>query len=204
MAKFITDLLTEINETPESISKYKDSPALKLIFENAFIPENKFLLPEGTPPFKEDGAPLGMSPANLYQELRRLYIFRRDDLTDSRRQALFINLLEALHPSEAKLIIAIKDQTLTELYPNITKELVTNYQFIPGEITDPNLKPLYQPPVNPTKRKVRQPKRPQQTDGSLAIMGELKERGVDIQIQVPDSVISYPLQKDSSPNETKV
>lgn len=193
MAKFITEILSEINENPEAIANYKGNAALKLIFENAFIEENKFLLPEGSPPYKEDPAPIGMSPSNLYQELRRLYIFRRTDLTDNRRQSLFINLLESLHPSEAKLVVAIKDQNLESLYPNITRELITNYGFIQGEITDPKLKPKYQPPVNPTKRKVRQkkPKNVAIANGKTTFLQELHEKQVKLNISVPNSLLSF-------------
>ena len=44
---------------------------------------------------------------------------------------LFVQLCEALHPQEAKILIAIKDQKLTSLYPNITREAVANAGFIP-------------------------------------------------------------------------
>jgi hypothetical protein len=35
------------------------------------------------------------------------------------------------HPNEAKIIIAIKDQKLTDLYPNITRKAVADAGFIP-------------------------------------------------------------------------
>jgi hypothetical protein len=42
---------------------------------------------------------------------------------------MFIQLLENVHPSEAKLVIAIKDQTITELYPNITLDKIVDSGF---------------------------------------------------------------------------
>lgn len=131
MAKYITEILDEINSDPKKIEQYKGNAALRFIFEHGFIPEKKFVLPEGDPPYKKDAAPLGMSPANLYQEVRKLYVFCRADLTTVRRETLFIQLLENLHPSEAELILAIKDQRLTKKYPKITHKLVADAGFVP-------------------------------------------------------------------------
>jgi len=123
--KLVTEMLAEINDNPATITKYKDNGALRLIFEHAFDPDKKFFLPEGDPPFKEDSAPIGMSPANLHMEAKKLYVFCREDLNKLRREPLFIQLLEGLHPLESKLILAIKDQKLTKMYPKITQKLVS-------------------------------------------------------------------------------
>lgn len=123
-SKLITELLEDINADTANIEKYKTSGALKLLFEYAFDPEKKFDLPAGDPPFKPDPAPIGMSPGNLHMEMRKLYIFCRKDLTPLRRETLFIQLLENIHPSEAKVVLAIKEQKLTKLYPKITHKLV--------------------------------------------------------------------------------
>lgn len=124
MTKFVTEMLDEINADPAKIEEYKNSNAMKLVFEFAFNPANRFVLPEGNPPYKEDAAPLGMSPANLLMELKRLYVFCRADLQAIRRETLFVQLLENVHPSEAKVVLAIKDQSLTKLYKKITHKLV--------------------------------------------------------------------------------
>jgi len=131
MAKYITEILDEINSDPKKIEQYKGNAALRLIFEHGFIPEKKFVLPEGDPPYKKDAAPIGMSPANLYQEVRKLYVFCRADLNAIRRETLFIQLLENLHPSEAELILAIKDQRIPKKYPKITHKLVADAGFVP-------------------------------------------------------------------------
>lgn len=134
MAKFITEILNEINEDPKKIDQYKGNAALKILFEYAFDPEKKFILPEGDPPFKADAAPLGMSPGNLYQELRKLYVFCRADLKPVRRETLFIQLLENIHPSEAKMMLAVKDQTLTKMYPKLTPKLLHEAGFIAAPV----------------------------------------------------------------------
>lgn len=131
MAKFITEVLSEINEDPKKIELYKNDGALKYILEYAFDPSKKFILPEGEPPFKPDGAPLGMSPANLRMEAKKLYVFCRADLKPIKREALFIGLLEEVHPDEAKMLIAVKDQNLTKLYKKITRKLLEGAGMIP-------------------------------------------------------------------------
>ena len=131
MAKYITEILEDINNDPKTIDEYKNNNPLKLLFEYAFIPEKKFMLPEGNPPFKEDAAPIGMSRANLSMEIKKLYIFCREDIKPIRREALFIDLLENVHPTEAQLLLAVKEQKLNKLYKKITRKLVEDAGFIP-------------------------------------------------------------------------
>ena len=130
--KYLTEVLEEINSDPKTIEKYKNDVALKILFEYAYLPEKKFDLPEGEPPYKPDDAPIGMSPANLRMEMRRLYIFKREDLKPLRREQLFINLLESVHPEEAKLLLAVKEQKLNKLYKKVTRKVVEEAGFIPA------------------------------------------------------------------------
>lgn len=130
MAKYLTEVLEEINSDVKKINEYKDDTALRFIFEYAFDDDKKFDLPDGEPPFKPDGAPLGMTPANLRMETKKFYIYLRKDLPKLRKEQLFIGLLEAVHPDEAKLLIAIKDQKLNKLYPKITRNLLEGLNLI--------------------------------------------------------------------------
>jgi|LauGreDrversion4_2_1035121.scaffolds.fasta_scaffold374257_2 hypothetical protein len=136
MRKYVTQVFEEINENPKLIEQYAKDPVynnlLKILFEYAFVAEKRWDLPEGTPPFKPAAEPLGMTPTNLYGELRRLYVFNRVDLKPIKREGLFISLLEGIHPKEAELVIAIKDQALPKLYPKITRKLVTEAGLIPA------------------------------------------------------------------------
>lgn len=134
MTPYITEILAEINLNPDLLStKYKDATAVKMVLQYAFDKTKKFMLPEGTPPFKEDDAPIGMSPANFYQQVRKFYIFGRDDLSAPRREQLFIQLLEGLHPSEAEIVVLIKDQALDTKYTNINADLVERLGIVSKE-----------------------------------------------------------------------
>jgi hypothetical protein len=137
--KYIPEILEEVNKDTSKLKNYSDNTALRLVFQYAFIPEKKFDLPEGDPPYKPDSAPIGMTPTNFIQEIRRWYIFTKErELQKVRKEHLFIQLLESVHSSEAKLLIAIKDQKLSSIYKNITSEVVSQYGFIPAQ--KPNVK----------------------------------------------------------------
>lgn len=137
--KLITEMLEEINKDVTNVLKYKDNAALKLFMEHAFNPEKKFILPEGDPPYKEDAAPIGMNPANLFMEARKLYVFCRNDLSAVRRETLFIQLLENVHPKEAKFLLAVKDQQVTKMYPTITHKLMYEHGYV--SVEPPKVKP---------------------------------------------------------------
>lgn len=133
--KYITEILDDINSDPTKIVNYKDNAALRLVLEHAFDPAKKFILPDGDPPYKEDKAPQGMSPSNLHMEAKKLYVFCRADLNPVRRESLFIQLLEGSHPTEAKLLLAIKDQKITKVYPKVTHKLVSEvWSSIPAPV----------------------------------------------------------------------
>ena len=133
--KFITEVLKEINDDVSLFhSTYKKvgtGGPMATLFKHAFTSAGKFLLPDGDPPYKVNPNPIGMTPAIFQQEISRFYVFCRKDISASKRETMFVQLLEAIHPDEAKVLLAVKDQTLTKLYPNITRSVVAEAGFIP-------------------------------------------------------------------------
>jgi len=129
--EIIPETLKRINDG-DTLALLKENVAngsLKAVFGYGFIPKGKWLLPEGTPPYKEDAAPEGMTPGNLWSETRSFDRFMMQNLPDSKREQMFIQLLENIHPTEAKVVIAIKDQSLSEMYPNITLDKIVDAGF---------------------------------------------------------------------------
>jgi hypothetical protein len=61
-----------------------------------------------------------------------MYVFMRQDLKPIKRESLFIGLLEGIHPTEAAILIAVKDQKLQKMYPKITWKLVSDAGIIPA------------------------------------------------------------------------
>ena len=97
--------------------------ALESIIRGAFDPNIKWQLPEGSPPYKPNV--LVDQQHVLYTECRRLYLFiegGHPTLKQTRREQLFVEMLEALDPDDAKLLLAVKDKHLP--YPGITPELI--------------------------------------------------------------------------------
>jgi hypothetical protein len=130
MRKYVTQMFDEINADPDKLALYKNDAAVRIILTHAFVPEKKFILPEGEPPFKPAAEPLGMTPTNLFSELRRMYVFCRADLTPFKRESLFISFLEGIHPTEAAMMIAVKDQELHKVYPKITRKLLEKHGLL--------------------------------------------------------------------------
>jgi hypothetical protein len=68
----------------------------------------------------------GRIRSSLRKEWTKLYNFVKggnDKLSGLRRETMFINILETLHPREAEILILVKDKRLTEKY-NINQEIV--------------------------------------------------------------------------------
>tara|TARA_B100000963_G_scaffold322537_1_gene306657 strand:- start:284 stop:847 length:564 start_codon:yes stop_codon:yes gene_type:complete len=65
--------------------------------------------------------------ASIRREYTKFYNFIKggnDKLSSLRRETMFINILEGLHPLEAELLVLVKDKRLTDKY-KITKEIVS-------------------------------------------------------------------------------
>ena len=63
----------------------------------------------------------------IRREFKNFYHFLKggnDSLNNIRRETMFINILEGLHPLEAEIIVLVKDKNLEEKY-KITKEIVS-------------------------------------------------------------------------------
>jgi len=106
-----------------------DSAALRALFKYAYDDKVKFLLPEGDPPYKPNELP--DQQGILFSELRRLYLFiegGNPNLKPTRREYLFVQLLETIDKEDAKLLIAVKDKKIP--YKGITKKFVE--EMYPG------------------------------------------------------------------------
>ena len=65
--------------------------------------------------------------ASIRKEYTKFYNFLKggnDKLNNLRRETMFINILEGLHPLEAEILILVKDKKLTDKY-KITKEIAS-------------------------------------------------------------------------------
>ena len=115
----------------EILKRYED-PSIKAIFIWNFDPSVKSAVPEGPVPYKENEVPVGTDHTSLRREYKNLYHFIKggnDGLSSLRRETMFIQLLEGLHPKEAEIICLVKDkqlQTKYNLKEDVVKEAYTD------------------------------------------------------------------------------
>jgi len=109
----------------EILQEY-ESDALKALFIWNFDDTVISMIPEGQVPYKENEVPVGTDHTSLRREWKHLYNFVKggnDSLSSLRRETMFIQILEGLHPEEAKILCLVKDKALQSKY-KITYEVV--------------------------------------------------------------------------------
>ena len=135
----------------EALRRY-EHPSVKMIFVWNFDDSVISLLPPGEVPYGETNAQTtfagtlsdnlikeaqggesatgqdldGRGKTSLRKEYQNLYHYVKggnDSLRSTRREMMFINLLEGLHPREAEILILTKDHKLTDKY-KITLDVV--------------------------------------------------------------------------------
>jgi len=126
--KSISQILNEIGEQSsfqervKVMRSYRGNNPLRAILRYAFDPRIKFLLPEGSPPYKENDFP--DQEGNLYYHYKKIYLFiegGNPNLTDLKRQDLFIGMLETVDKDDAKILIGMKDKEIP--VKNVTQKL---------------------------------------------------------------------------------
>ena len=109
----------------EILREYADDSLKSILIWN-FDPTAISVIPEGAVPYKENEVPVGTDHTSLRREWKNLYHFIKggnDTLSSLRRETMFIQMLEGLHPEEAKIVCLVKDKNLTEKY-KLTREIV--------------------------------------------------------------------------------
>jgi hypothetical protein len=117
----ILELVSEQKTDAKKIALLKEYECdiLKSLFIWNFDESVISLLPPGSVPYKANENPLGTDHSSLRREQRNLYMFVKggnDALSTIRRETIFIQMLEGLHPKEADIVIAVKDKALEDKY----------------------------------------------------------------------------------------
>ena len=131
-APLLHEILIKVNNAKDKSKKIdvlreNDSVPLRQILKGAFDPKIKWDLPEGTPPYKVNDAPAGTEHTTLHTESRRLWHFVEGadkKLSKSKKEIMFIQMLEGLHADDAKLLIAVKEKELNKMYKGLTDAVV--------------------------------------------------------------------------------
>jgi hypothetical protein len=131
MKTLIPQIFDEIERAPTPQAKLQrlrayDHPVLRGLLQLNFNPNFKLDLPEGVPPYKRDErVPIGYSETNLFAEFRRMYIWGKpSNLSKFKKEALFVQMLEGIHWTEADDLCLCKDKKLQTKYKTITEDLI--------------------------------------------------------------------------------
>ena len=84
------------------------------------------LLPEGEVPYEKNEVPVGTDHTSLRKEWKNLYHFVKggnDSLSKTRRESMFIQILEGLHPHEADILCLVKDKARASRF-KISRDVV--------------------------------------------------------------------------------
>lgn len=128
----VHEIFTKVNNAKDKPKKIEvlrqyDQPYLRQLLKAAFYSKIEWDLPEGTPPFIANEAPVGTEHTLLKTEARRLFNFIKggnNTLSKTRKETLFIQMLEGLHASEAKVLIDVKNKSLNKTYKGLTSDMV--------------------------------------------------------------------------------
>ena len=110
----------------EILREYRDDSLTAVLIWN-FDERVQSAVPDGQVPYEPNDVPVGTDHTSLRREWKTLYHFIRGGnptLSNLRRETMFVQLLEGLHPKEAEIICLVKDKDLESVYPKVTLDVV--------------------------------------------------------------------------------
>ena len=130
MQLLLNEVLQKISNAKTKAQKIKllqqhNSPALRQILIANFDESIISMLPAGDVPYEKNEAPEDTEHTKLVHEYRKLYLFFKGgaNVSQTRRETLFIQLLEGLHFGEAEVLTLMKDRQIGKRW-KITKQCV--------------------------------------------------------------------------------
>jgi len=131
MKLLISEVLQKVSNAKTKAAKIKllqqhSTPALRSLMIVNYDDSVVSLLPDGDVPYEPNDAPAGTEHTVLEHEYRKLYLFFKggsSSLKQSKRESLFVQMLEGLEKSEAAALVLAKDKNLQKKY-KITKACV--------------------------------------------------------------------------------
>jgi len=101
---------------------------LRDVLNGAFNDAVTWDLPEGSPPYQANQSNEGIYPTDLRRETSQLRYLVKHPINAKvlrpKKERIFIQLLEGIHPKDAEVLIAMKDKTLHTLFKGLTKAVV--------------------------------------------------------------------------------
>ena len=132
MDLLISEILDKVSKAKTkqekvNILRQNDHQSLRMVIKSSFDSNIEWQLPEGDVPFIRNDAPEGTEHSSLSYESRKLYHFIKggdNQINQNKREAMFVQLLEGLHESEAAVLVAAKDKKLHQVYKGLSSNVV--------------------------------------------------------------------------------
>ena len=132
MDLLISEILDKVSKAKSkqekvNILRENDHQSLRMVIKSSFDPKIEWALPDGDVPYTRKDAPEGTEHTSLSYESRKLYHFIKggdNQITQNKREAMFVQMLEGLHESEAAVLVAAKDKKLHQMYKGLSKNVV--------------------------------------------------------------------------------
>jgi len=132
MELLISEILEKVSKAKTKKEKINilqehNHPSLRMVIKSSFDLNIEWALPEGEVPFTRNDAPEGTEHSSLSYESRKLYHFIKggnSQITQNKRETMFVQMLEGLHESEADVLVAAKDKKLHQVFKGLSKNVV--------------------------------------------------------------------------------
>jgi len=114
------------NQKKVEVLQEYSTDALKAILIWNFDESVISMIPSGDVPYEKNEVPVGTDHTSLRKEWKNLYHFVKggnDSLSQVRRETMFIQILEGLHPKEADILCLVKDKNLQSQF-KLSREVV--------------------------------------------------------------------------------
>jgi len=127
----ISEVLRKANNAKTKEEKKKilldnNSQVLRSLFIWNFDESVVSMLPSGEVPYTPNPAPEGTDHLLLENEGKKMFHFVKggSSITQSKREQIFLGMIENLHPDEAEVLCLVKDKQLQKKYTRISKALI--------------------------------------------------------------------------------
>ena len=104
---------------------------IRSIFQANYTKSIDFKMPPGAPPYTPNKNGKLLEHEKFNKVIRKMMNFRQRQWE---REQHFINLLNKVHEDDAPIFVAMKDKTITEIFPSLTRDVMAEAypKFVKG------------------------------------------------------------------------
>ena len=125
----------ETDDEKVFLLQQNDNFTVKTLLQCTFSTNINFDLPETDPPYTEDDSPEGLSLTSLHREVKKFVYFvpwhQSYVKNPIKREQIFIEMLEGLHDSEAKLVLNVKAKQISGISHDVA------HRAFPSVVSEP-------------------------------------------------------------------